>query len=77
LTAAAALSVLLDQVLPGRSTLGENEFFQTRELITAAWRADDVDRKRHLFNLAKSYQRVADALDPQPPAEPQVFRNIK
>jgi hypothetical protein len=48
-----------------------------RELITAAWRADDVDRKRHLFNLAKSYQRVADALDPQPPAEPQVFRNIK
>jgi hypothetical protein len=36
-----------------------------QELIAAAWREDDVDRKRHLFNLAKSYQRAADAIAPR------------
>ena len=43
-----------------------------RELVAAAWREDDINRKRYLFDLSKQYQRAADAIAPQPPTE-QIF----
>jgi hypothetical protein len=45
---------------------------RARELIEAAWRTNDISRKQHLFDLAKTYQRTADVMAPLPPAEPQV-----
>ena len=32
---------------------------------------------KHLLDLARTYQRAADAIAPLPPAEPQIFRRIK
>jgi hypothetical protein len=44
-----------------------------RELIASAWRTDNISDKRHLFELAKQYQRAADELMPLPPGEPGIF----
>jgi hypothetical protein len=50
---------------------------RARELIEAAWRTNDITRKQHLFDLAKTYQRTADVIAPQPPDEPEIFRESK
>ena len=50
---------------------------RARELIEAAWRTNDISRKKHLFDLAKTYERTADVMAPLPPAEPQIFRDTK
>jgi len=50
---------------------------RARELIEAAWRTNDIGRKQHLFDLAKTYQRTADVMAPLPPDEPEVFHSTK
>jgi hypothetical protein len=43
------------------------------ELAEAARREDDKGQRRFLIDKARNLVNVADALDPQPPAEPNVF----
>ena len=50
---------------------------RARELIASAWREHDTDWRRYMLNLAATYQRVADAIAPLPPAERQIFRSTK
>jgi Family of unknown function (DUF6381) len=47
------------------------------ELAMQAKREDDPGQRRFLIDKARNLVNVADALDPQPAAEPQVFRNGK
>jgi hypothetical protein len=44
------------------------------ELAEAARHEDDKGQRRFLLDKARNMVAVADALDPQPPAEPEVFR---
>jgi hypothetical protein len=46
-----------------------------QELAQASRRAERIEDRRHLIDLATTYMRAADALAPLPPAEPQVFSN--
>jgi hypothetical protein len=50
--------------------------YRTRaiELAEQARREDDKAQRRFLLDKARTLVNVADALDPQPPAEPQVFK---
>jgi ABC-type uncharacterized transport system ATPase component len=43
------------------------------ELAEAARRENDKGQRRFLLDKARNMVSVADALDPQPPDEPQVF----
>jgi hypothetical protein len=47
------------------------------ELAMQAKREDDPGQRRFLLDKARTLVNVADAMDPQPPDEPQVFRNGK
>jgi hypothetical protein len=53
--------------------------YRTRaiELATQAKREDDPSQRRFLVDKARALVNVADALDPQPPAEPGIFSNSK
>jgi hypothetical protein len=53
--------------------------YRTRaiELAQQAKREDDRGQRRFLLDKARNLVNVADALDPQPPDEPQVFRRTK
>jgi|RhiMethySRZTD1v2_1073278.scaffolds.fasta_scaffold1327408_1 hypothetical protein len=45
--------------------------------LEASRRAEHMEDRRYLIDLATTYMRAADAIAPLPPAEPQVFRSIK
>jgi hypothetical protein len=47
------------------------------ELANEARREDDYGRRRFLIDKARALVNVADAIDPQPPPEPQDFRSGK
>jgi hypothetical protein len=47
------------------------------ELAQQAKREDDRGQRRFLLDKARGMIAVADALDPPPPDEPQVFGNTK
>jgi hypothetical protein len=47
------------------------------ELAMQAKREDDPGQRRFLLDKARTLVNVADALDPQPPEEPQIFRGRK
>jgi hypothetical protein len=53
--------------------------YRTRaiELAQQAKREDDPGQRRYLIDKARAMVNVADALDPVPPAEPQVFHSTK
>jgi len=44
------------------------------ELATQAKREDDPGQRRFLVDKARALVNVADALDPPPPAETEIFR---
>jgi hypothetical protein len=46
---------------------------RARELAETAAREWHEDRRRHLLDQAATFQRAAEQMDPQPPAEPQIF----
>jgi hypothetical protein len=50
--------------------------YRTRaiELAQQAKREDDPGQRRFLIDKARNLVNVADALDPLPPAEPEIFR---
>jgi hypothetical protein len=43
-----------------------------QELAQASRRAERIEDRRHLIDLASTYMRAADAIAPLPPAEPPV-----
>jgi hypothetical protein len=45
-----------------------------QELAQASRRAERMEDRRHLIDLASTYMRAADAIAPLPPAEPEIFR---
>ena len=47
---------------------------QLSQIAAHEWR-EDV--RRHLLDQAATFQRAADAMGPQPPAERQIFRESK
>jgi hypothetical protein len=47
------------------------------ELAQQAKREDDPGQRRFMVDKASALISVADAMDPPPPAEPQVFHSTK
>jgi hypothetical protein len=63
------------QPVAARRAAAYRERVQQLSQIAANERREDV--RRHLLDQAATFQRAAEQMDPQPPAEPQIFRESK